>query len=152
MTMTRIGKMKNKNIVLAGHDFGFGSLTKQESILTQGAPSPRVEPTRGAAIAIITKKENCTMEKKKKGCKNCVGEKAPQAVTPEKSHNTPYYNIGKIEVIDVIEDWCLGFSAGNAIKYIARHTDKEASSIHDIEKAIWYLQRCLTNLKKTEIK
>ena len=31
-----------------------------------------------------------------------------------------HYNIGAIEVIDVIEDWNLNFCLGNAIKYIAR--------------------------------
>ena len=35
---------------------------------------------------------------------------------------------------------------GNAIKYIARHKYK-GDSIQDIEKAIWYLQRHLDNLK-----
>jgi len=43
-------------------------------------------------------------------------------------------------VIDVIEDWRLGFHTGNAIKYIARHAHKE-SPMQDIDKAIWYLQR-----------
>jgi len=53
-----------------------------------------------------------------------------------------HYNTGKIEVIDVIEDWDLGFHEGNAIKYIARHKHK-TNPAQDIEKAIWYLQRYL---------
>lgn len=53
-----------------------------------------------------------------------------------------HYNLGKIEVIDYIEDQDLGFCLGNAIKYISRagkkNPDKE---IEDLEKAIWYIQR-----------
>ena len=58
-----------------------------------------------------------------------------------------HYNSGKIEVIDVIEDWGLGFHEGNAIKYIGRHKHKNGA-VQDIEKAIWYLKRYLQNLTK----
>lgn len=51
-----------------------------------------------------------------------------------------HYNKGKYEVIDVIEDWNLGFHLDNAIKYIARAPYKGKFK-EDIEKAIWYLQR-----------
>ena len=53
-------------------------------------------------------------------------------------HN--HYNHGKYEVIDVIEDWGVGFHLGNAIKYIARAKYKERE-IEDLEKAIWYIER-----------
>lgn len=51
-----------------------------------------------------------------------------------------HYNQGKIEVIDAIEDWGLGFHLGSAVKYIARskHKGKEKE---DLQKAIWYIQR-----------
>lgn len=51
-----------------------------------------------------------------------------------------HYNQGKIEVIDAIEDWGLGFHLGSAIKYIARskHKGKEKE---DLQKAMWYIQR-----------
>lgn len=59
-----------------------------------------------------------------------------------------HYTDGKIEVIDFIEDKQLGFCLGNAIKYIARagkkNPDKE---IEDLEKARWYLDRHINNLK-----
>ena len=57
-----------------------------------------------------------------------------------------HYNSGNFEVIDVIEDWGLGFNDGNAIKYIGRHKHK-GNPIQDIKKAIWYLERHLQNLK-----
>jgi hypothetical protein len=62
-----------------------------------------------------------------------------------------HYNFGKIEVIDAIEDWGLGFSLGNAIKYIARAGKKskeKEKEIEDLEKAVWYIQRYINNLKK----
>ena len=51
-----------------------------------------------------------------------------------------HYNVGKIEVIDAIEDWGLGFSLGNAIKYIAR-ADHKGKPVEDLEKAVWYIRR-----------
>ena len=64
----------------------------------------------------------------------------------EKVNHPKHYNMGKIEVIDAIEEWGLGFNDDNAVKYIARHAHK-ANPIEDIEKAIWYLNRHLHNLK-----
>ena len=51
-----------------------------------------------------------------------------------------HYTSGKIEVIDAIEDWKLGFHLGNAVKYIARAQHKGAE-LQDLRKAAWYLQR-----------
>ena len=52
------------------------------------------------------------------------------------------------EAIKVIEAWGLGFSAGNAVKYISRAGKKDPTKeIEDVEKAIWYLNRHLENLK-----
>ena len=144
----RAGKMKNKNSVLAGHDFGFGTVG-EDPIFTQGDAAADLARINGTAITVITGEENCGMEKKKKGCKKCGKEKSAETIIPEKVNSPPHYNIGKIEVIDAIEDWHLGFNDGNAIKYIARHQYK-GNSIQDIEKAIWYLQRSLASLKKAE--
>lgn len=51
-----------------------------------------------------------------------------------------HYTFGKFEVIDVIEDWKLGFNLGNTVKYIARAKHKK-NFVKDLKKAIWYLQR-----------
>ena len=72
-------------------------------------------------------------------------------INEEKVNHPPHYNAGKIEAIGAIEDWDLGFHDGNALKYIARHKYK-GNSVQDIEKAIWYLERHLNNLKKSEEK
>ena len=56
-----------------------------------------------------------------------------------------HYNTGKIEVIDAIEDWKLGFHLGNAVKYIAR-AGRKGSEVEDLQKAAWYLDRYLKKL------
>jgi len=64
--------------------------------------------------------------------------------------NSPsHYTFGKFEVMDVIEDWNLGFHLGNAVKYIARSKHK-GNEKEDLRKAIWYLTRKL-NLKDPSI-
>lgn len=60
-----------------------------------------------------------------------------------------HYNIGKYEVIDVIDDWGLDFELGNAVKYIARAGHKDPSkTIEDLEKAVFYINRKIKALKK----
>jgi hypothetical protein len=60
-----------------------------------------------------------------------------------------HYTDGNIEVIDFIEDKKLCFHLGNAVKYIARAGKKDpAKEIQDLEKAAWYLNRKINNLKK----
>ena len=67
-----------------------------------------------------------------------------------KINHPEYYNSGQIEVIDYIEDqgWTRGFCLGNAIKYISRAGKKNPETEQeDLEKAIWYVQRYLDNIK-----
>lgn len=52
---------------------------------------------------------------------------------------------GKIEAIEVIEDWKLGFNLGNAVKYISR-CEHKGTKEQDIKKAIWYLERELKKI------
>ncbi len=60
------------------------------------------------------------------------------------TNHPPHYNFGKYEVIEVIEDWKLGFHLGNAVKYISRCGKKGIGTEgEDIRKAIWYLERYL---------
>ena len=58
-----------------------------------------------------------------------------------------HYNKGKIEVIDAIEDWGLGFNDGNVIKYVSRHKHKD-KPLEDLEKARWYIDREIQKLRK----
>lgn len=60
-----------------------------------------------------------------------------------------HYTDGKIEVIDFIEDKNLGYHLGNCVKYISRAGKKDPlKTIEDLEKAKWYLQRKIEQLKQ----
>ena len=70
---------------------------------------------------------------------------------PSMVAHPPHYNAGKFEVIEVIEDWKLGYHRGNAVKYIARAGLKDPTKeIEDLEKAVWYLKRFIETLKATK--
>ena len=58
-----------------------------------------------------------------------------------------HYKTAKIQPIEVIRDWELGFECGNALKYIARHL-KKGEPKKDIQKSIHYLEMYLEELDK----
>lgn len=59
-----------------------------------------------------------------------------------------HYTTGKIECIDFITDKHLNFCRGNAVKYIVRAGLKDPDKeIEDLEKAIFYLNREIKDLK-----
>jgi translation initiation factor 2B subunit (eIF-2B alpha/beta/delta family) len=73
--------------------------------------------------------------------------KVMKEITEREMVNHPdHYQGNKTEVIDIIEDYNLGFSLGNAIKYILR-ADKKGNKKQDLEKAIWYLERELSKFR-----
>ena len=74
--------------------------------------------------------------------------------TIEEQVNHPsHYTFGKIEVIDVIEDWELGFHLGNTVKYIARAGKKgKDKELQDLKKAQWYLNKKVSQIEKGENK
>lgn len=63
----------------------------------------------------------------------------------ENVNHPSHYNSGGIEVIDVIEQWGLGFHSGNALKYICRAGRKNKNPVEDLEKALWYIRRLAEN-------
>lgn len=64
------------------------------------------------------------------------------------NHPKHYTDGRKYEPIEVIEDWKLDFCLGNAVKYISRAGRKdETKTIEDLEKAKWYIDREIRNLK-----
>ncbi len=69
-------------------------------------------------------------------------------LTREAVNHPPHYGgIGNVyEAIKVIEAWDLDFHLGNTVKYIAR-AGKKDDIIQDLEKAKWYLDRKIENLK-----
>ena len=75
--------------------------------------------------------------------KNCR-EKTIEMV----DHPKHYQSKHGVEVIDIIEEFGLGFHLGNVIKYVLRAGHK-SNELEDLEKAKWYLERVI-DLKKTE--
>lgn len=63
----------------------------------------------------------------------------------DRINHPDYYNRGKIEVIDFIDDQGLNFSLGNAVKYICRAGYKN-DEVEDLEKAVFYLEHEIRRL------
>lgn len=53
-----------------------------------------------------------------------------------------HYRGTTIDVIDVIEDWGLGYHLGNALKYLLR-AGKKGDTAQDVRKAGWYFERAM---------
>ena len=86
---------------------------------------------------------------------NKVIEQEKKEIRQYDAVNRPsHYADSKIEVIEYIEDKQLGFCLGNAIKYISRAGKKKDNGrdiidkeIEDLQKAIWYINRRIFELK-----
>lgn len=72
---------------------------------------------------------------------------APEVKNPA-VHSPDHYTRGGIETIDFIEAKGLNFHLGNAVKYISRAGFKQDAKIQDLEKAMWYLTREISRIKK----
>jgi hypothetical protein len=68
-------------------------------------------------------------------------------ITADMVNHPPHYTTGGIETIDFIEAKKLGYNLGNVIKYITR-SDLKGDKLENLEKAQWYLNREINNLKK----
>lgn len=68
--------------------------------------------------------------------------KKPRATTAQIDHPV-HYRPGVYEAIKVIRAWDLGFSLGNAVKYICRAGLKGGGdptrTLEDLKKARWYI-------------
>lgn len=94
----------------------------------------------------------CTLPKKHSGLHQAHGADRGKALHQwqhplDPINHPPHYTFGKIEVIDVIEDWGLSFHLAQVVKYVARakHKGKE---LEDLRKAKWFLDRLITSLEK----
>lgn len=79
-------------------------------------------------------------------------EKLKEAV-----NHPQHYQSSRMEVIEVIEAFDLGFCLGNTVKYVLRAGKKDSlKTVEDLKKAVWYLNReiesreGLTTLSKFE--
>lgn len=87
-------------------------------------------------------------------CTNKMKSDDRRSGNPDLRHNhihPPYYQ-GDY-VMRIIEDFSLDFLDGQVIKYVLRGGHKlNIPELEDLEKALWYLQRKITNLKKESVK
>ena len=84
----------------------------------------------------------------KSGIKCCLEyEHFEEHLFNDPINHPQHYTKGKIEVIEVIEDWKLNFNIGQVIKYCGR-ADHKGARLQDLEKAQWYLLREISNIKK----
>lgn len=83
-------------------------------------------------------------------CRTHNFDKYESAKKNDKVDHPSHYNQGKFEVIDVIEDWHLGFNLGNCVKYIGRAGHK-GDTLEDLKKAQWYLNREIAYLEKKKL-
>ena len=62
-----------------------------------------------------------------------------------------YYNVSSIECIDIITELNLNFSEGNAFKYLYRSNNvrPKGDVLHDLNKALYYLNKMSQNTRKT---
>lgn len=75
------------------------------------------------------------------------GEKIRMQSADDMVNSPPHYTAGGIETIDFIEAKELDYHLGNVVKYITRSGHK-GDKLKDLEKAQWYLNRAINNLKK----
>lgn len=74
-------------------------------------------------------------------CNVCVSKKTDDV-------NSPKHYAAKIQPIDAIEEWDIGFHLGNVVKYVARAGKKDPSKeLEDLKKARWYLDRYIETLE-----
>jgi hypothetical protein len=62
------------------------------------------------------------------------------------NHPDYYQGNGSMEVIDIIENYDLGFIEGNILKYLLRYKNK--NGLVDLKKCKWYLDKLINNLEK----
>jgi hypothetical protein len=67
--------------------------------------------------------------------------------TDDMVNSPPHYTAGGIETIDFIEAKELDYCLGNCVKYISRAGKKNDKKLEDLNKAMWYLKRAISNLK-----
>ena len=100
----------------------------------------------------------------KKTWKDCLSKKqfvisagqsnASGLISSSETINHPQHYGGDTtyEAIKVIHAWELGFSLGNAVKYIARAGKKDPDKeIEDLEKAVWYVQDRIKELRTSPL-
>ena len=83
-------------------------------------------------------------------CSTC-GPSATRKILPmyDPINHPFHYTSTALEVINVIENFSLGYCLGNVMKYILRAGKKvRVNELEDLKKAAWYLQRHIEQRSK----
>lgn len=83
-------------------------------------------------------------------CLNNFYKEQDKLINTSNIDNPDHYGgkFNRYETIKVIEAWKLNFNLGNTVKYISRAGKKDIGKLlEDLEKAKWYLEREINNLK-----
>ncbi len=75
-----------------------------------------------------------------------MGDRIPKVEEPDPVNHPSHYVTDKLEVIDVIEAFGIGFHLGNVVKYVLR-AGRKNNTIEDLKKARWYLDRAIKNME-----
>lgn len=132
------------HVWFAGSNPFFGGVvlrcTKCDSATHIVVEQPRMQ------VSIAPGSEGCFYVSGQKAADSPVREPLASSApaVPDRVNHPPHYG-GKddpYEAIKLVEGWGLGFSAGNALKYLCRAGRKDGSLlVEDLEKCLWYLQR-----------
>jgi hypothetical protein len=122
-------KLNNKII-------GPGLIEPEKIDIIELAESLTKQPIKDITLVACSKCNEVSFTMIDGVCNTCLSEENENDEIDWPKH----YNTGKIQPIDVIEDWDLDFRLANTVKYIQRHKYK-GNAKKDLEKAIWYIQR-----------
>lgn len=95
---------------------------------------------------VFVRKEGTAFFIEMKGITPCDGSVTP---TENAIEHPSHYNTGSIETIAFIENHNLGFSEGNAVKYLTRAGVKNPDTLkEDLSKAAFYVKRLINKNHK----
>lgn len=130
--------------ILSAHGIQYFEFSQTEASYTIYT---RVEVSKDAQMHI--KAVSHPKEVRFERAKDNISEALKKHKPVDNVNHPPHYTMGKIEVIDAIEDWKLNYHRGSVIKYTARAGRKDpAKEIEDLKKAQWYLNREIERLEK----
>lgn len=108
-----------------------------------GVPKTALAPKSNWKLASVSTSKKSVFQKPSTLAPNAV---ASMALYADMVNHPPHYKAGGIETIDFIEAKNLGYNLGNVVKYVSR-ADLKGNKLEDLQKAKWYLDRAISNLK-----
>jgi len=135
-------------------DYNLGwehAMASAEALVHNTFLAKEKEPAPKPRCVVVLVRRPCPVEDEFDEDETAELESAPNAKHSGNSIDHPdYYNTGKIEVIDFLEDQNLPFHLGNAVKYVCRAGKKDPhKTVEDLKKAVWYINRYINLVMNT---